>query len=49
MIKKITVENRCFIIAEIGLSHEGSLGIAISMIDKAAKCGVDAVKFQSHF
>ena len=49
MIKKIAVENRCFIIAEIGLSHEGSLGIAISMIDKAAKCGVDAVKFQSHF
>ena len=40
--------NRCFIIAEIGLAHEGSLGIALAMIEKAKKCGVDAVKFQTH-
>lgn len=38
----------CLIIAEIGLAHEGSLGIAFKMIDKCYKCGVDAVKFQTH-
>jgi N,N'-diacetyllegionaminate synthase len=37
------------IIAEIGNSHEGSLGIALSMIDMAAKSGADIVKFQIHF
>ena len=41
-------KKRCFIIAEIGLSHEGSLGVATKMIEKASKCGVDAVKFQTH-
>lgn len=41
-------KNRCFIIAEVGLSHEGSLGVALKMIEKAAKSGVDAVKFQTH-
>lgn len=49
MFNQLIQKNRCFIIAEIGLSHEGSLGVAISMIDKAIKCGVDAVKFQTHF
>jgi N,N'-diacetyllegionaminate synthase len=49
MKNKIFKKNQCFIIAEIALSHEGSLGIALSMIDKAATCGVDAVKFQAHF
>ena len=41
--------NKCFIIAEIGLSHEGSLGVALAMIEKAKKSGVDAVKFQTHY
>ena len=36
------------IIAEIGNSHEGSLGIALSMIDMAAFAGADIVKFQLH-
>ena len=49
MFNQLIHKNRCFVIAEIGLSHEGSLGVAISMIDKAIKCGVDAVKFQTHF
>jgi len=39
---------RTKIIAEIGNSHEGSLGIALSMIDMAAQAGVDIVKFQFH-
>jgi len=36
------------IIAEIGNTHEGSLGLAKQFIVAAAACGVDAVKFQTH-
>lgn len=36
------------IIAEIGMSHDGSLGQAKAFIDAAAETGVDAVKFQTH-
>ncbi len=38
----------CFIIAEVGQAHDGSLGIAHSYIDAVAKTGVDAIKFQTH-
>lgn len=40
---------RPYIIAEIAQTHEGSLGIAHSMIDMVAKAGVSAVKFQCHY
>ena len=40
--------NDVFIIAEVGQSHDGSLGFAHSYIDALAKIGVDAVKFQTH-
>lgn len=36
------------IIAEIGNTHEGSLGLAKCFIKAAADSGVDAVKFQTH-
>jgi len=36
------------IIAEIGNTHEGSLGLAKAFIKAAADCGVDRVKFQTH-
>jgi N-acetylneuraminate synthase len=35
-----------FIIAEIGINHNGSLEIAKQLIDVAKGCGADAVKFQ---
>jgi N-acetylneuraminate synthase len=35
-----------FIVAEIGINHNGSLGIARQLIDGAASAGCDAVKFQ---
>ncbi len=36
----------CYIIAEIGINHNGSLEIAKKLIDAAVVCGCDAVKFQ---
>src|SRR5687767_52685 len=36
------------IIAEVGSVHDGSFGNALQLIDAAAACGVDAVKFQTH-
>ena len=35
-----------FIIAEIGINHNGSLDIAKKLIQQAKECGCDAVKFQ---
>ena len=40
--------DRTKLIAEIGNTHEGSLGIALSFVDMAASTGVDIVKFQMH-
>lgn len=39
---------KTFIIAEIGNTHEGSVGLAKCFINTAAVCGADAVKFQTH-
>jgi N,N'-diacetyllegionaminate synthase len=41
-------KDRCLIIAEVGLSHDGSLGLAHAFIDEIARGGADAVKFQTH-
>jgi N-acetylneuraminate synthase len=37
-----------FVIAEIGINHEGDIGKARRMIDDAAAAGCECVKFQSH-
>lgn len=37
----------CFVIAEVGVNHNGSIEIAKRLIDTAAAIGVQAVKFQS--
>src|SRR4030065_1419061 len=39
-------EHPTYIVAEIGINHNGSVEIAKSLIDVAVKNGVDAVKFQ---
>lgn len=36
----------CFIVAELGINHNGDVEIAKKLIDSAAECGADAVKFQ---
>lgn len=36
----------CFIIAEIGINHNGSMDLAKKLIDIAVESGCDAVKFQ---
>lgn len=36
----------CFVIAEIGINHNGSVSLAKKMIDIAVTTGCDAVKFQ---
>jgi len=50
---KVKIGNRyvgdgepCFIIAEIGINHNGDLSIAKKMIEAAKDVGCDAVKFQ---
>lgn len=42
-----TIEKPTFIIAEVGVNHNGSLVLAKQLIDKAVEAGVDAVKFQT--
>lgn len=53
MDKKIQIGNKlvgdnqpCFIIAEIGINHNGSMELCKKLIDVAVESGCDAVKFQ---
>ena len=45
-LKKIKLKP--YIIAEVGVNHEGSIKTAMKMIQMAKKCGADAVKFQTY-
>lgn len=44
--KTIGGRNRCYVIAEIGINHNGDMDIAKQLIDVAVSAGADAVKFQ---
>lgn len=53
MSKQVKIANKiigdgspCFIVAEIGINHNGSVELAKKMIDIAVTTGCDAVKFQ---
>ena len=41
------MRNKTYIIAEIGINHEGNVGVCEKMITAAAESGVDAVKLQT--
>tara|TARA_B100000989_G_scaffold91021_2_gene65895 strand:+ start:3708 stop:4790 length:1083 start_codon:yes stop_codon:yes gene_type:complete len=40
------IKNKIYIIAEIGVNHNGKLSLAKQLIDEAIQSGADAVKFQ---
>lgn len=46
--RRIGEEYPPFVIAEIGINHEGSMKKAKQMVDDATKAGAEIVKFQSH-
>lgn len=49
MTKNIFSElNESFLIAEIGVNHNGDVSLAKELIREAKKCGADAVKFQTY-
>ena len=46
--RKIGIDYPPFVIAEIGINHEGSLQVAKEMVDAAYKAGAECVKHQTH-
>lgn len=47
--KKVGEKSPVFIIAEVGVNHNGNINLAYKLIDLAAKAGADAVKFQMFY
>ena len=45
--RKIGSGEKCFIIAEAGVNHNGDVDRALKMIELAANAGADAIKFQT--
>jgi len=45
--KPIGFSSKVFVIAEIGINHDGSVEQALKLIDAASDCGAEAVKFQT--
>ena len=41
------MSNKTLIIAEAGVNHNGKLSIAKDLLDIAASCGADYIKFQT--
>ena len=46
-LQSLAMNQKTFIIAEVGVNHNGSLDIALRMVDAAVAAGADTVKFQT--
>lgn len=46
-IGNVDLDERVFVVAEIGNNHEGDFAVAEDLVAQAAEAGVDAVKFQT--
>ena len=46
--RKIGIDYPPFVIAEIGINHEGSIKVAKEMVDAAYRAGAECVKHQTH-
>jgi len=44
--RKISADQPPYIIAELGVNHDGSLGVAMQLVDHAKRAGADAIKLQ---
>lgn len=46
--KEVGPGHPCFVIAEAGINHNGSLELAHRLVDATANAGADAIKFQNY-
>ena len=46
--REIGAGRPCFVIAEVGINHNGDVKLAAELVDAAASAGADAIKFQTH-
>lgn len=46
--RRIGPESPPWVIAEVGINHEGSLEKALQLVDAAAEAGAEVIKFQCH-
>ena len=45
--RRIGIGEPLFVVAEIGLNHDGSLDRALALVDDAATAGAQAIKLQT--
>jgi len=46
--RPIGPQHRPFVMAEVGINHEGDIAKALACVDAAAKAGAEVIKFQCH-